>query len=194
MKTVFSILIVCFCATDLLAFAPQEFAGQIEHATVESQVPQASTRCRCSGIFGGGVHSGGITLQDMWDREHPDGTQHGHIAYPSNGMYYYRRPYNASHYRQHRIRLQQVLEVTESIGPQFNNGFQYVNPKENHLFRSQVRSADPKKDRVDPPTDSGVLEFADWRRYKAANMAWTKEMEEKQLEEGTPARLSSHAK
>lgn len=28
--------------------------------------------------FGGSTYS--ITLQDMWDREHPDGMQHGHIA------------------------------------------------------------------------------------------------------------------
>jgi len=80
------------------------------------------------------------------------------------------------------------------IEPRFHDGFQYVNPKENHLFRSQIRSADPARDQVDAPKASGLLEFADWQRHEAAKLAWNKELEAKPAEEGTPAQLSSHAK
>lgn len=120
-----------------------------------------------------------ITLCDMWDRELPDGTQVGHQAYHSTGMYYYHRPYNASHYRQHRMRLQRYRHepiVDPSSNPErqrnFVAGFQYADSRPEHLFRPFVRQPAKVDSIVTRPTDSSVLEFADWRRYESAERAW----------------------
>ena len=192
MKTAFFVATVCLFATLISTVEAQEIPPLQNLSILDCQTVEAS------GCNFGHARATAIAisndLHEMWNREHPDGTQHGHITYSSNGIYYYHRPYNGSHYRQHQMRLARSIEHADLPKKRFSEGFQYTDPQENHLFRLQVRSADPKKDAVDPPKESGVLEFADWNRFEAANLVWKKEQESKAPEESTPARLSSHSK
>ena len=161
------------CSKTLLIVATVLAFAMDSSATVADA--QDSVCCGCGLIR----NPRSITLRDMWDRDHPDGADHGHHTYQSTGTYYYHRPYNSSHYHQHRLRFQQRAgseSLSQETIPdrQFVEGFQYADSKKNHLFRPLVREAPDSLNRVRRPKDSGVLEFADWRRHESAKSEWSK--------------------
>lgn len=179
-------------ASIFLFFVITPSYGQMSEPVISNSIADhEESGCCCSSD----CQSRRMAVCEMWDREMPDGTQHGHLRYWSTGIYYYHRPYNAMHYRQHRARLQSTVRPYAPFEAQhgFSRGYQYAESNPSHLFRPLVREADPAKDEVDSFDASRVLEFADSVRYRHAKTAWDKKREQEKGKR-IPARLSSHAK
>ncbi|MCA9138865.1 MAG: hypothetical protein KDB00_18970 [Planctomycetales bacterium] len=108
----------------------------------------------------------------------PPGTLCPRYPYETFRMYYYRRPYNASHLEQH-------MTDTNRVNP--SNDIPYASPWFSEIYkRIETESVEERLSggRSDPETKRDllvkdkVLEFVDWKRHRQARLQWESEQDD----------------